>query len=236
MSARAALALFLAFADSGGSAPLSWALRFSGRDASLAAPHVPLRDAKALTVEAWVKDWKGGILCQGKAGDPENSIWISTGSRPGVGVPHESCGFEAGAGANYELSVGFGPAGRWTHVAMLWADGELRVYLQGKPAGSLKAPVPGPFDASRDLVLGAHEYDKLTFGSGLLGPVRISSAARYSGAFVPAVRWPVDGDTLFQLPLTERRGDTAHDASGRRRHAMIRAAEWVPAPDLTSAP
>jgi hypothetical protein len=55
---------------------------------------------------------------------------------------------------------------------MPWADGELRVCLQGKPAGGLKASVPGPFDASRDLVLGAHEYDKPTFGSGRWGSRR----------------------------------------------------------------
>jgi hypothetical protein len=211
---------------------MAWALRFGGDGAHAIAPHVPLGGHEALTVEAWVRDWKGAILCQGKAGDPENSLWLSTGRRPNVGVPHECSGFESGAGANYEIGPGFGAEGRWTHLALVHAEGELRVYVQGKRVGRVRAPKPGPFVATRELHLGAHQYEALTFGRGLLGPVRISNAARYAEEFTPAPRWSPDDRTIFLLPLDEGRGGKARDASGHGRHALIRGAEWVPAPEL----
>ena len=152
---------------------IHWALKIAGEGVRLEAPHIPLDDLDALTVEAWVKDWKGAVLCQGKAGDPENSIWLSTGLRAGVGVPHECCGFESGAGVNYEIAPGYGPPGRWTHFALVYGDGKLSLYVQGKLIRALAAPKPGPFDASRPLYLGAHHYETVNSGAGLLGPVRI---------------------------------------------------------------
>jgi hypothetical protein len=214
--------------------PRYWALQFGGKDAYASAPHVPLGAAEALTIEAWIKDWRGAILCQGKAGDPENSIWISTGRRPNVGVPHDCSGFESGAGANYELGPGYGPPGRWTHLALVYADGNLKVYLQGKLSGVIAAPKPGPFDATRELILGAHQYEGLTFGTGLLGPVRISNVARYAEPFAPARRWGTDDRTLLLLLPLEGAGRTLRDYSGHGRHATIRGAEWVPAPDFGS--
>lgn len=209
-----------------------WALRIAGEGARLEAPHVPLDDLEALTVEAWVKDWKGAILCQGKAGDPENSLWLSTGNRAGVGVPHECCGFESGAGVNYEIAPGYGPPGRWTHLALVYAEGKVSLYVQGKLVRALPAPKPGPFDASRPLYLGAHHYETVNSGTGLLGPVRISNVARYAKEFAPVSRWTRDDRTLFLLPLTEGSGKQARDASGHGRHAALLDAAWVRAPEL----
>lgn len=223
----ALLVLLLGF-DASGPLRMTWALRFDGKS-HLAAPAPPLNDADAFTLEAWVKDWKGAILCLGKAGDPENSLWISTGNRANSGVPHESCGFESGSGANYEIAAGIAPDGKWMHVALVYGRGELKVFVDGKPKGTVAAPKPGPFDASRELILGAHQYEAFTHGTGLLGPVRISNVARYAAEFTPSPRWGHDDRTLFLLRLREGRGTVARDASGRDRHATIRGAEWVEA-------
>ena len=86
--------------------------------AAITAAAIPFDSYNTLTIEAWLKDWMGPILCQGMAGDPENSIWMSIGPRRTT-KPHETCGWESGKGKNYQFSVGDKLPASWNHLALV---------------------------------------------------------------------------------------------------------------------
>jgi hypothetical protein len=204
-------------------------LSFDGRSSFVATPFIPFDELETFTIEAWVRDWKSPILCQGQAGDPENSIWLSMGSKANRGVPSESCGWEVGAGVNHEAAVGLGEAGKWNHVAMSYDGTKQYVSINGKIRSLKTVPKPGPLNRTRRFLLGVHQYGKnsMSYGSGLMGLVRVSNNARYKANFVPDSNLKPDKQTLLLYHLDAGAGGRVIDSSGNNRHGTIEGATWV---------
>jgi hypothetical protein len=207
------------------------ALAFDGASSKVEAPSVAFDELDAFTIEAWVYNWQGAVACQGRAGDPENSVWISLGTRADVGAPHESCGWESGRGANVEAAVGFGNKDEWNHVAMVFDGTRQRVFLNGKPIRSRRAAKPGPLNLERPFILGAHHYaESLSFGTGLLRSLRITSRARYRGEFGPLPILEADEGTIVLYDAMDAEGDELRDGSGNMRHGRMVDVKLVDSP------
>ncbi len=203
-----------------------WALQFDGRDDYVVVPHVPFDDYVGFTVEVWVKGWEDAILCQGKAGDPENSIWMSLGAR-GANNPHETCGWESDKGTNYQRAIGRGRTLEWDHVALVFDGKQQLIFFNGSVVHAGPTPPPGPLDGSRRFVIGAHQYGALNFGSGSLRSLRISQVARYQAEFVPPARFVSDNDTVVLFDLSGSQSRRLRDASGHQRHGTINGPRWT---------
>ena len=205
------------------------ALRFDGIDDLVTAPHLAFDQYSAFTIEAWVYDWKNAILCQGQAGDPENSIWLSTGNRTTRnGSPHESCGWENGKGTNYEFAVGAGTPKRWNHVALVYDGANQLLFLNGKRLQANRVSAAGPFDDSRKLLIGAHHYRQgLNFGSGLIDQLRISSSAKYADDFSPRRLLSADSETALLYLFNEGDGKIVNDYSGNGHDGSVVGATWT---------
>ncbi|NQT87345.1 DUF1080 domain-containing protein, partial [bacterium] len=208
-------------------AQATWALDLAGPDSYVTVPHMPFDEWSAFTVEVWVKNWRGSILCQGQGGDPQNSLYVGLGAGDGNRSPQEACGWESGKGRNHQRNLGHGAAEAWNHVAMVYDGKQQHLFLNGERKHSQSAPRPGPLDRTHQLVLGRHD-DRATRGDGgLLGSVRISKVARYSRAFTPEKRWQSDAATALLLHLNEGRGARARDTGRYGKHGAIHRGTWV---------
>jgi hypothetical protein len=108
-----------------------------------------------------------------------------------------------------------------SHVAGVWAPGELRLFVNGKRVAAQKA--------SPQLVPGALKLVPrlgLRF-AGTMREVRISKSARYDANFTPATRFERDADTLALYHCDEDFGEVLMDSSGNNRHGKIIGAKWV---------
>jgi hypothetical protein len=208
-----------------------WALAFNGESDFATGPHIPFDTYDTFTVEAWVRGWTGAILCQSKAGDQENGIWLSLGQSQ---EPHETCGWESSKGHTYQATVGVGQAVNWNHVALVFDGQQQWVFLNGKLLRSAPATRPGKLDKTRRLTIGAHQYSTLRYGTGMLGSVRISKVARYQQPFVPAWQLTADADTVLLYDLAAGKGKQLLDASGNEQHAQLQRPSWMKANQLYS--
>ncbi len=203
-------------------------LQFDGTGSYVSAPNIRFDDFDKLTIEAWVKDWSGRILCQGKQGDPENSIWIS------IGRPQQTCGWESEDGANYSRNLSAKMAKGWVHVALVYDGKNQRMFINGRLEHAVATPKPGPFGRERPLIIGAQQQwdDSKTKPTGLnakgvMSLLRISSIARYEVEFMPNKIFKADGDTVLLFDFSEVHEDRLLDASKNKRHGTIHAAKWV---------
>ncbi len=88
--------------------------------------------------------------------------------------------------------------GRWHHVACVYQRGVLRIFIDGNPGAQVEG---GPADirASSATALGhPRGLSNAEAAPVALGPIRISSVARYLSRFRPAQRWGLDADTVSQ--------------------------------------
>ena len=202
-------------------------LQFNGKDAYITAAAIPFDSYNTLTIEAWLKDWKGPILCQGMAGDPENSIWMSIGPRRTT-KPHETCGWESGKGKNYQFSVGDKLPASWNHLALVYDGKQQLIFVNGRLTRRAPAPKPGPLNKTRQFLIGTHDYGrKWNYGSGLLRSVRVSKTLRYNAQFAPAQRLTADGDTVLLYNFSRGQGMRVSDQAGGKRGGTIHGAVWV---------
>jgi hypothetical protein len=203
-------------------------LQFNGKDAFIAAAAIPFDSYNTLTIEAWVKDWKGPILCQGKAGDPENSIWISTGLRGATNHPYELCGWESGEGKNCQFSVGDKLPTSWNHLALVYDGKQQLIFVNGRLIRRTEAPKPGPLNKTRQFCIGVHDYGrKQVYGSGFLRSVRVSKTARYAVQFTPVQKLTADGDTVLLYNFSRGQGTRVSDKAGGKHDGTIHGAVWV---------
>jgi hypothetical protein len=205
-----------------------YGLKFDGRDSYVTLPHINFTEWNAFTIEAWVKDWTGRICCEGKQGDPENSIWIS------IRAKQHSAGWESDNGTNYSTRLDPNSVEGWDHVAMVFTGTEQVIYLNGKEVHRQHAPKPGPFVADRKFFLGAQEKwdDAQTkpaglFGQGVMRMFRISSVARYDKEFEPPKSLEPDADTALLLDFSKPDQTTLADVSKHKRNGTIHDAKWV---------
>ncbi|MCU0656900.1 MAG: LamG domain-containing protein [Polyangiaceae bacterium] len=117
----------------------------------------------------------------------------------------------------------------WHHVAAVREAGLLRLFVDGKAAGQGGGPVgdvsydpqgsaPPVLPNERYLVLGAEKHDagaEYPSYSGFLDELRISTGARYTGAFAaPTGPFVPDASTVGLYHFDEGAGLVAKDSSG----------------------
>lgn len=204
-------------------------LEFDGNDSFVSAPHIPFDDFNQITIEAWVKDWSGRVFCQGKQGDPENSIWFS------IRANQHSSGWESGQGTNTSVGIKPKTAEGWDHVVISYNGKEQLFFINGKKLYQVDAPKPGPFDSSRPLILGAQEKWKEDqtkpaglFGRGSMCLFRISNTTRYTKDFEPAKTFKPDDETvvLYDFSASNDKMQLL-DQSKHKRNGTIHDAKWV---------
>lgn len=205
-----------------------YGLKFDGRDSYVTLPHVNFSDWKGFTVEAWVKDWNGRICCQGKQGDPENSLWIS------IRADRHSTGWESDNGINYSNPVNPNSVAGWDHVALVYDGVNQSIYLNGKLVHQKAAPKPGPFHPERKLFLGAQQSWKETqtkpaglFGSGIMRLFRVSKVPRYDKEFEPADNFETDDNTVVLFDFAKPDQTSLKDLSHNKNDGTIHHAKWV---------
>jgi hypothetical protein len=105
---------------------------------------------KPVTVAAWVKAEKPGGVILARGGGGQGYVLYLQGGRPHFAV--RSKGKVAAARARQKV------VGRWVHLAgVLTAAKELRVYVDGKAAGSARAPGLVTADPLEAMEIGADE-------------------------------------------------------------------------------
>lgn len=210
-------------------ADLLQGLQFDGIDSYVSIPNIPFDDFNKITIEAWVKDWSGRVFCQGKQGDPENSIWFS------IRANQHSSGWESGKGTNASVGIVPETVDGWDHVVLSYNGQEQLIFLNGKKLYQGVAPKPGPFDPSRPLILGAQEKWKESqtkpaglFGKGSMVLFRISNVARYKQDFEPTKTFKPDDDTVVLFDFIPSNDKTQLvDQSKHKRNGTIHDAAWV---------
>jgi Protein kinase domain/Concanavalin A-like lectin/glucanases superfamily len=130
--------------------------------------------------------------------------------------------------------------GRWTHVAVVSDDKEVRFYTDGvqrvrlgRQAAAVQTEHP-----FRGLWLGAQPGPTGTayHFRGDMKEVRVSRTARYRDTFIPVPRFTPDADTLALYHCDDGHGDDFKDSSGHGHHGKILGGKWIKtdhgAPDL----
>jgi hypothetical protein len=115
--------------------------------------------------------------------------------------------------------------GMWHHVALVQSATELLLFADGKEVGHATSPAPGEKAANFELGGGR--------GMGFEGywaNVRISSVARYSAAFQPAVQPVVDSNTVAFWQISESAGDRICDSGPHAIEGTAASLSWEVGP------
>jgi hypothetical protein len=201
------------------------ALQFDGLlDHVLIADSPSLNPTGPVTVEAWVRTESGVVnppwypnLISKRAANNIYPPW-------GLGIWENRQLYSVGDGA---WVFGSTPItfGRWSHVAAVFDQAQVRFYVDGVPAGSTPAAAMGPAN-TEPVVLGTLTNNTQNFRGDMAG-LRVSRVARYTAAFAPATSWTSDADTLLLLPMDEGVGATVGDRSGHGNDGAVNGAAWI---------
>jgi hypothetical protein len=177
---------------------------------------------KALTVEAWVRAEKAGGVILAQGGGSHGYVLYLKSGRPHFGVR-----------VNQELATVSATekiVGRWAHVAgVLTAEKQLRIYVDGKPAGRAMASGLLGTNPAEGMEIGVDEgssvgdYAGSSAFKGLIDEVRV-----YHRALAPGdVRRHASSDRMasgdaagLALSYSFEDGQTA-DASGGYNHGSV---------------
>jgi hypothetical protein len=209
----------------------SLALNFNGTNSIIEFPAIRFDEYEKFTAEAWVYNWSGYLFSQGPFGDPENSVWMSTGDN------YYSSGWESNKGKpNHEFSTGLPEPGKWVHVAMVYDGVNQFVFVQGKLRNKIVAPKPGPLKPNRSFTIGAEPSPSSEFGanygSGLIRVLRVSNKARYSDNFVPSERLGIDQYTMFYLSPQGIKGTKVENLGNNKNNGLAREVSVIEEADI----
>ncbi|MBI1831112.1 MAG: hypothetical protein HYR84_06650 [Planctomycetes bacterium] len=119
---------------------------------------------------------------------------------------------------------------RKPHVAGVWKDNIMTLFVDGKKADSKTIGAEQLGDRPNSFfVIG----DKLI---GRLEEVRVSKVARHDTDFTPAPRFQADADTLALYHFDEGQGDVLKDHSSNGHDGKIVGAKWVKADEPLTKP
>ena len=120
------------------------------------------------------------------------------------------------------------------HIAVSFDGGKYRFFVDGQLQGQVeleKAYLPssmpfligaGPHRRAKGMDYNTHDHFR-----GAIEEVRITKSACYLTDFKPTGRLTISSDTVLLYHLDEGNGDIASDASGSKRHGIIKGgAEW----------
>lgn len=211
-----------------------FAFSFDGVDDHVVTPIV-YDGSHPITIEAWLSP-----------ADPfGNGAIVSNATDSGI-LLHQSYD-ERTKTRNWSAKIGHG--GRWiaevnhasrfshrrTHVATVWNQSTLEIYVDGQRQATGIVPLNEMPSIERPFVIGTKYLQAATAGSsnawfhGEIDEVHISATARYKDHFTPQDRFQPDRHTLGLYHFEETSGTTARDSSGRGSDAEIVGATWVAA-------
>lgn len=117
-------------------------------------------------------------------------------------------------------------AGQWAHVAVVYDATSVRLYANGVKVGE-KAGAIQPDSSGGPVQIGATTRDSVRTGlRGFYSEVRISSVARYTTDFTPALHLTADASTIGFWKLDEGSGQVAEDSSTLDDPGTISGATW----------
>lgn len=149
------------------------------------------------------------------------------------GEGHENNGFGVGIGASgiycgVQMSGNPAPAAgmfvegllrpnEWQHLACERSGNTLRLYVDGVLRSTVTA-----FDVTSVSDATMYRGPSLTDSPVLLGPMRISKAARYDGNFEPWRRWSADPDTVVLYLVSKgMKEQTLADEAGEPNNGSV---------------
>jgi hypothetical protein len=198
------------------------ALAFVDDTTFVHCPGVVIDQRGPYTVEAWIRDEnRRGNLLSMRNGDFPRFI--------GGGLDH---GLVLDVAKYKGVGVSDNPipqTGEWAHVAGVYADGEVRLYVDGELIGSKAVPPVDEMGSATDMNIGGRIHGSNSFGAfkGQIDEVRISNTTRYTDNFTPSRRYDSDEHTLALYHFDEGSGDVLKDSSGNGHHGKITGAKWV---------
>ncbi len=199
-------------------------LHFNGKDCLVDVPTLKAKSSlDPLTIEAWAK----------VATPRDSQVVIMPGPRGfNIGPVENAWALWRYAGDHWvaQREDSPPPSRDWCHIAGVWDGQKSTLFVNGQaqqaPANSYSVPQAGEV-----LTIGGSPiatnggFDR--FFDGDIGPVRISTSARYTQNFSPQPRFTPDKDTLALYRFDEGQGDVLKDSSGNNHHGKIVGAKWV---------
>jgi hypothetical protein len=121
----------------------------------------------------------------------------------------------------------------WHHVAGVFSPAGATLYIDGTLSSSTTGTsTPGSLAVAEAIHIGGMAPSACStcqtdyaFG-GQIGPMRVSTSARYAASFVPAWGWSDDPNTLALWNLEEGGGTVLVDSSASGLDATIYGASW----------
>lgn len=183
-----------------------------------------------MTAEAWVKGPRPSgssvVLSRMSGGAGFALVWSrSAGVLPGGLVGTDRGLARAGLGEPIEWDV-------WRHLALTYDGTNAVLYVDGREAG--RSEIGGALlHPDTPLYIGAEANergDPVSFFTGLIDEVRVSSVVRYTGSFTPARVFSADEHTMLLMHFDTPFYGAMPDDSGRGNHGwVVGSAEIVPA-------
>lgn len=196
-------------------------LDFDGSDDVITAGHV---SADVWTIEAWVfprsaEGQQAIVTHLQSVGNPSGFELGIEGARPYVFAP-DGMDFEGKVFPAEPLTLN-----EWHHLAGIYDGTSLRLAVDGVIDPNVVTT--GFADSDLMLEIGSRTNNDFFF-DGEIYEVRVSSTARYTDNFTPAIGFLPDADTLAMYYLDEGTGTVAGDAAeGANDGAISGGAAWT---------
>lgn len=208
------------------------AIRFGAMGERIVVPHSnSLNNTGAMTIELWVRP-------QTIAGNPASYPNLigkrdTNGTFPtwclGLGPKRQPYTVANGAWHYGSRSL---KVETWSHVAMVFDGESVRFFINGEAGAKFPTKQLGPAN-TQQVIVGTLLGETQNF-AGDIGPVRVSTVARYSKNFKPTTRWKPDKTTVLLFHL-DKKTRTIKDRSGQDNHGKVTGdVEWLETPDMNS--
>lgn len=167
----------------------------------------------SMTAEAWVRrTGDSGVIAERMAGGKGFRLALVGGA------PVATLGNGA---QTWTVTAADGlPTGLYTHVAMTYDGGTVRLFVAGQKQTAETATVGAAFEGGGSLVIG-NDAALTTPLTGGVDEVRISSTARYAASFTPKVSFSPDLSTLVYLRFEGDKPNIAYDTSGKANDGVL---------------
>ena len=217
----------------------STALRFTADGQYVLVPHTEELDiiGGGLTIEAWVKP-ETGILSRGYSSIVSKQLngtgyMLATNNRANTPIPGHA--FKAEVRGMQVTSASQPAIDGWQHVAAVWDDGQLKIYVNGQFSGIINTgnPIPNSFD----LWIGSSPFGADTNWRGVIDEVRIWAAARSQEQIQANMNKYLCGNETglrAYWSFDEGQGQQLLDTLGQS-DGFISGPEWVPGVGLLPA-